>query len=247
MFRTLSLLLLTACATTIYPGEVGVQSTFGKLATEPSYPGITSHGPFGVRFYRVPTRSRAVDLTHQVTSHRGTLIEVTASVVYSVDPTYAPSLIERIGPGYERELLDPTFRWSTQRIYALGRATSRTNIGERIRDQMVEKLTPYGIQIEEVVLQRSALRSDLVYRAFQERMRAEQQSEQMVYTLRQQTSEAERLVIEAEGQRDAYDILSEGLTHSILNDEAITTFQRLASSPNAKVIVGGGPPILRIE
>lgn len=246
MLRWIALLALAGCATTIYPGEVGVQSTFGRLSSEPAYPGIVGHGPFGVRFYRVPTRNKAVNLTHQLTSRRGILIEVGASVLYVVEPAYAPSLIADIGPDYEREMLDPVFRWAAQRVYAEGRATSRTNIGERIRDYMQQRLSPLGIEVSEVILERSALTSDVVYRAFQERMRAEQQSEQMVYTLRQQTSEAERMVIEAEGQRDAYDILSDGLKPSVLANEALNTFQGLASSRNTRVIIGG-TPILLIE
>lgn len=240
-------LALAGCATTIYPGEVGVRSNFGKIEDRAYTSGIVSHSPFGVRFYRVPIQTRATDFTHTVTSTRGTLLEVEATVVFAARADYAPSLIAQIGPAYERELLDPVFRWATQQVYAESLATSRDNVAERIEDLMNAKLNPRGIFVEDVILERSSLTSDVVYQAFQERMNEEQAADQMRFTLAEERQRSEQRVIEAQGQRDAYDILQGGLTPEVLRLEAIKTFEALATSPNTQVIITRGRTQLILE
>jgi prohibitin 1 len=252
MFRAALVLLplavaLSACATTIFPGEVGVRSNFGRLEPSAYGPGIVSHSPIGVRWYRVPTRTRALDLAHDVTSHRGALLHVEASVVYATRAELASKLIAEIGPQFERELLDPVFRWATQRVYAEARARSRENLTELIRDHMNERLAPRGIVVEQVILRRSALTSDLVYRAFQQRMTEEQRSEQMKFVIDRERQESQRRVIEAQGQADAHAILSDGLTPAALQNEAITTFEKLVRSRNARLILTNGPTPLLID
>lgn len=243
----LAALALSACATTIYPGEVGVRSNFGRIDPQPYGPGVFSHSPVGVRFYRIDTRTQAIPMTHALTSHRGARIEVGASVVYSVRAEAAPALVAEIGTVYERELLDPVFRWATQQVYAEGRATSREQVGTMIRDAMNARLTPRGLVVERVILERSALASDAVYAAFQERMVAEQRAQQMKFDLDKARAEAERQVIQAQGQADAHAILQDGLTRAILANTAIDTFLRLVGSPNATLIVTDGPTPLLID
>lgn len=240
-------LALTACATTIFPGEVGVRSNFGRIEDQPYRPGIVSHSPIGVRFYRVPTRTRAIDMKHDVTSHRGTLLTVEAAVVYAAIAEKAPELIAQVGPDYERELLDPVFRWATQRVYAEGRARSRENLAELIRAHMNERLEPRGVLVEQVVLKRSSLRSNLVYREFQARMAEEQRAQQMVYELQRARQEAERVVIEAQGKADSHEILQDGLSPAVLQNEGIETFLKLIRSRNAHLIVTKGPTPLLID
>lgn len=241
------LTVLTGCATTIFPGEVGVRSNFGRIEPTPLAPGIIGHGPFGVRVYRVSTQTRAVDFTHELSSHNGTQLSVEASVLYATIPELAPQLIADIGPSYERELLDPVFRWATQKVYAEGRATSRGNRGELIAEHMNRKLEPRGLRIEVVILKRIALRSDVVYREFQARMAAEQQAQQMVHVLSREVQESERRVIEAQGLRDAYDILQDSLTPEVLSLRALETFEALAKGKNTQVIVTKGQTPLVID
>ena len=246
-WTTLAALALAGCATTIYPGEVGVRSNFGRIDPQPYGPGVFTHSPVGVRFYRIDTRTQAIPMTHALTSRRGARIEVGASVVYSVRGEAAPALISEIGTVYERELLDPVFRWATQQVYAEGRATTRDEVGTLLRDAMNARLAPRGIVVDRVILERSALASDAVYAAFQERMVEEQRAQQMKFDLDKARSEAERVVIEAQGKADAHAILQDGLTRAILQSTAIDTFLGLVSSPNARLIVTDGPTPLLID
>jgi prohibitin 1 len=246
-YTALLSIVLSGCATTIYPGEVGVRSNFGQIDPVPIGPGIVGHGPFGVRFYRVPTRTRGLELSHAVTSHRGTQLVVDASVLYATIPDLAPQLIVQTGPDFERELIDPVFRWAVQRVYSEAYATSRQNVGELIRDHMNERLLPRGVAVETVILKRSALRSDVVYKEFQARMTEEQRVEQMKHVIDREIQESERRTIEAQGQRDAYDILADSLSPEILEMHAIEIFEVLAKGRNTQVIVTKGITPLVID
>lgn len=233
-------LVLAACATTILPGEVGVRSNFGRIEPEPYGPGIISHSPVGVRFYRVSTQTRALELQHDVTSRRGSRLTVEAAVVYAADAEQAPTLTAEIGPSYERDLLDPVFRWATQRAYSEGRAATPEDLAMQIRDHMNERIAPRGLRVEQVILERSALRSDIVYRAFEARVAEEQRAQQMAFEVDRARQEAERQVIEARGRADSHRILQDGLSPEVLQNESIEVFRKLVQSPNTTLILNDG-------
>ena len=84
--------------------------------------------------------------------------------------------------------------------------------------------------------------------AIEEKLRAEQESLRMQFTLDAARQEAERKRIEAEGVRDAQRIISEGLNERILTYMSIEGLKSLANSPNAKIIITDGTlPTLQIK
>ncbi|MEO0339902.1 MAG: hypothetical protein AAF242_11865 [Bacteroidota bacterium] len=82
-------------------------------------------------------------------------------------------------------------------------------------------------------------------RAIEEKLEAEQQALRMEFVLQEARREAERKRIEAEGVRDAQNIISQGLDPQILQFKSIEAFLELAKSPNTKVIISDGDmPVL---
>ena len=77
-------------------------------------------------------------------------------------------------------------------------------------------------------------------RAIEEKLEAEQQAQRMEFVLEQEKRKADQMRIEAQGIRDAQDIISEGLNPNILQFKSIEAFIELAKSPNTKVIVTDG-------
>jgi regulator of protease activity HflC (stomatin/prohibitin superfamily) len=69
----------------------------------------------------------------------------------------------------------------------------------------------------------------------------------MEFILQQSRLEADRKIIEAEGERDAQKILSEGLTQEIIQIRSIEAFKELSKSANSKVIITDGKTPLLIE
>ncbi len=80
---------------------------------------------------------------------------------------------------------------------------------------------------------------DTIQAAIQEKLKAEQENQRMKFVLEKQRQEAERKRIEAKGIADSQKIISDGLTNQILQLRAIEATEKLAQSPNSKIIVVG--------
>lgn len=122
----------------------------------------------------------------------------------------------------------------------------RAEIEEQIAEVMNGHLNERGIAIE-AVLMKSILLPPGLYNSIESRLEAEQEVMRMGYLLQQEELEAKRKVIEAEGQRDAQKILSEGLSADIIELRSIEAFLKLAESPNGKVIITNGKAPFLIE
>ena len=159
-----------------------------------------------------------------------------------------PKLLRTIGPDYERNVILPVFRSAvsdvTARFYAKDMHTvQRGTIEIAIRDQMQKLLEGRGIEIEAVLLKSIVLPRNLA-RAIEEVLEAEQQSQRMQFVLLQEKQEADRMRIQAEGIRDAQNIISQGLDPLNLQFKSIEAFMELSKSPNTKsIITDGGLPI----
>jgi len=62
----------------------------------------------------------------------------------------------------------------------------------------------------------------------------------MQFVLLKETQEAERKRIEAKGISDFQQIVMQGISDNLLRWKGIEATEKLASSPNAKIIVIGG-------
>jgi prohibitin 1 len=71
-------------------------------------------------------------------------------------------------------------------------------------------------------------------------LQAEQDAMRMEFVLQQEKLEADRVIIQAKGTRDAQKILSEGLSQEIIMLRSIEAFLELSKSPNSKVIITDG-------
>ena len=69
----------------------------------------------------------------------------------------------------------------------------------------------------------------------------------MEFVLQRERLEAQRKMVEAEGTRDAQQIISQGLNENIIRWQTVEAFKGLAQSPNAKVIITNGDTPMLIE
>lgn len=84
--------------------------------------------------------------------------------------------------------------------------------------------------------------------AIERKLRQEQESLEYEFRLVTAEKEAQKQRIEAQGKADANRILSASLTDKILQDKGIEATNKLAESPNSKVVIIGsgesGMPII---
>lgn len=234
---------LTSCAT-IREGEVGVKRKLGKYSTEFYTEGLRVFNPLTSTMHRISTRTQNLEVELMIPSKEGLNIRSEVSILYRMIPSEVANILRTIGPDYEQNIILPVFRSAvsdvSSRYFAKDMHTKqRAVIEQAISEQMTGLLTNRGIIIEAVLLKSVQMPASLA-RAIEEKLEAEQQAQRMEFVLEQTRREADQKRIEAEGIRDAQNIISQGLDPMLLQFKSIEAFKELANSPNAKIIISDG-------
>ncbi len=245
--------LFTSSCTIVKQGEVGVKRKLGEFKEQPYTEGLRVFNPFFTKIIRVPTRTVNLEVSLNLPSREGLTIQSEVSILYSVTARKAPDILRSVGPDYERSVILPVFRSAvadvTARFDAKDMHTGeRATIELAIRDQMSKLLSDRGINVEAVLLKSIVLPRSLSA-AIEQKLEAEQAAQRMEFVLQEARREAERKRIEAEGVRDAQNIIAQGLSPILVQYKSIEAFLELAKSNNAKVIISDGktPFILNSE
>ena len=239
---------LSSCAV-IREGEVGVKRKFGKYSDKPYTEGLKMFNPLTSTVVKIPVRTENLEVGLRIPSKEGLNVGAEISILYNVIPKDAPDLLRRVGTDYERNVILPVFRSAiadvSSKYFAKDMHTNQRGVIETdIQQQMTELLDGKGITIEAVLFKSIQLPPNLA-RAIEEKLEAEQQALRMEFVLQEARQEAERRRIEAEGVRDAQQIIAEGLNAEVLQFKSIEAFLELAKSPNTKIIVSDGDmPVL---
>lgn len=151
--------------------------------------------------------------------------------------------IER-GRGYEEAVIVPAMRSVSREVFAKYlpeeiNTSKREEIQVGIQDRLREKLASNFIQLNDVLIRNIRLPQTLE-EAIERKLQQEQESLEYEFRLEKETKEAERKRIEAKGIRDFQEIVSEGISDELLRWKGIEATQKLAESPNSKVVVVGG-------
>lgn len=243
LFMLSAAVLLSSCAI-IRPGEVGVKQRLGKLSDKPVEEGVRFFNPFTTTFVRVPVRTINVEQTLLLPSKEGLTIVAEVSVLYNIDKEMAPVIIRDIGKNFERNLLVNTLRSSSANISAEYFAKDmhslkRNEIERSIQDNMNRVLREKGFDIQAVLMKSINLPARLSS-AIEDKLRAEQQFQEMEFIVQREIKEADRKRAEAEGIRDAQATINEGLTPLLIQYQSIEAFRELSRSQNAKIIITDG-------
>jgi regulator of protease activity HflC (stomatin/prohibitin superfamily) len=250
VFLAITLPLSAGCVV-VKQDEVGVKRRFGDLREGTLDPGLYLANPFTTRVLTLPVRTQNLEVRIELPSKEGLTVVADISILYKIDRQKAHIVLSDAGPEYENEIILSIFRSAAADVCAQFMAKdmhsgSRSSIEEAIRDRMSDLLAQRGFIIEAVLLKSIKLPSGLS-RAIEQRMAAEQDALRMTYELEREQQEAARKKVEAQGERDAQRILAEGLSPEILEWRRIKALEALATSPNAKVIITNGSPMLTTD
>lgn len=240
--------LLSSCAV-VRPGEVGVKQKLGKLS-EPKENGIIGYNPLVAKVIKLRTQTTNIEVLINLPSKEGLTIKSEISILYNIDPKSAKKIINEIGLTYEN-IITAVFRSAsadvTSKFYAKDmHSGERDKIEKEISKKMNEILNDKGFIVESVLMKSISLPPGLA-NAIEAKLEAEQEAQRMEFVLQAEQKEAERLMIESKGIRDAQKVLSEGLTEEILRLRQIEMMGELTKSQNAKVIITNGDPNVMIN
>ncbi len=237
-----AIVFLTSCAI-IRPGEVGVKQRFGKLSENITTQGAIIFNPLTTKIVKASIQTNNLELSLSLPSKEGLSIISQISILYRLDKNQVPSVIRNLSLNYET-IISNIFRSASADVCSQYFAKDmhsgmRTNIENAIKIKMDELLNKQGILIESVLMKSIKLPEGLS-NSIERKLQAEQDAMRMEFVLQEEKLEAERIIIEAKGTRDAQKILAEGLTQEIIKIRSIEAFNELAKSPNSKIIITDG-------
>jgi len=237
----ITLYFVFQCICIVDAGYVGVASTFGNL--ELYDPGLHFRNPLITNVDFLSTKTQLLEQSNFVPTQEGLTVELDTAVLVRLDSTKAVDLYRSVGPDYIKKLVTPdasssvrglTSESDAKALYTSGRSELQNNI----RAELTQKLEPKGIMVEDVLLKNVVL-PETLSNSIQEKARAEQESQRMEFVLKKETQEAKRKAIEAEGIAEFQRIVAKDISPSLLQWKGIEATEKLAESPNAKVVIVG--------
>ena len=232
-------------------GHVGVKDFFGIVSSSVLTPGVHVVLPF-TKVVKMSVKTQEVKETAEVPSKEGLTMDLEGSLLFRLDPVKAPEIYKTIGPDYTEIAVHPQIRSAIREVTATYVAKAlysaeRDKIARETLELFRKMSEGRGIITEAVLLRKIGLPA-VVANAIQEKLKREQEAEQMKFVLQKESQEAERKRIEAQGVADFQRIVASGISQQLLEWKGIEATEKLALSANTKVVVIGnsksGLPII---
>jgi prohibitin 1 len=236
---------------TVPAGHVGVKDFFGKVSNDPLMPGIRLVVPL-TRVVKMSVQTQEMKEIAEVPSKEGLILNLETSLLFQLDPAKAAEIYRTVGAEYQGTIVEPQFRSAIREITSSYEAKAlysaeREKIAGEIFSLFRRLAGERGMMVQQVLLRKIGL-PPVVANAIQEKLRREQEAEQMKFVLQKEQQEAERKRIEAQGVADFQRIVAQGISPMLLEWKGIEATEKLATSANAKVVVIGssknGLPII---
>lgn len=253
--------LLIASITVIDAGETGVYSLFGKVKDKELSSGLHLVIPLAkVTKMNIKTQDytmsnvigegnrKNADAIAALTKE-GLDVNLDITVLYRLNEPNASDIYKSVGVQYGEIVLRPAIRtvirdviaqYNAKDIYSEQRESASTQIFDRLQTDLNDR----GIIIEQVLLRNVELPNRLT-QSIQEKLQAEQEAQKYDFLLETERKEKERKVIEAEGQRDAQQIINQSLSTNYLYYLYINQLKDLEGTVYVPTSPSTGMPLFR--
>ncbi len=236
------LIALMQCWTVIPAGHVGVIDFFGNVSDNTLYPGVNFVNPMAT-VVKFDARTQELKETMTVPSKEGLSIELEISLLFSMSFENANKIYKSVGEDYVQRIVVPHFRSVVRGVTARYEARAlytaeREQLAKQIETELAKLIQPRGVTLESAPMRQILLPPGLTA-SIEEKLKAEQESQRMQFVLQRETQEAERKRIEAKGIADFQEIVSKGISDQLLKWKGIEATEKLANSPNSKIVVIG--------
>jgi regulator of protease activity HflC (stomatin/prohibitin superfamily) len=227
---------------TVPAGNVGIKDFFGSVSSTTLSPGIGLVLPL-TSVVKMSVQTQEIKEVAEVPSQEGLILSLETSLLFQLDPAKAVEIYRTVGSDYVGTIVEPQFRSAIREITASYEAKAlysaeREKIAGEIFSLFKRIAGDRGIIVQQVLLRKIGLPT-VVANAIQEKLRREQEAEQMKFVLQKEQQEAERKRIEAQGVADFQRIVATGISPQLLEWKGIEATEKLAASPNAKIVIVG--------
>ncbi|HVH89085.1 MAG TPA: prohibitin family protein [Terriglobales bacterium] len=237
------LLMMGACSVTkVDTGNVGVLTMFGRVTGDVLPEGIHLINPLKSSNL-LSVRTQEQKETASVPSSEGLIMTLEASLLFHLDRDKAADVYQHLGGDYVLKIVEPTLRSAIREATSSHGANAlytgeREQVAKEIESNLASQLAPRGVVVEKVLLRDIQLPESLK-RSIELKQAAEQESLAMQFKLQKEKQEADRKRIEAQGIKDFQTIVAQGITPGLLEWKGIEATEKLATAPNAKVVIVG--------
>ncbi|RKX30929.1 MAG: prohibitin family protein [Candidatus Zixiibacteriota bacterium] len=236
---------IAGCGTQVPSGHRGVfyykfgdGTEMGKIYPE----GFNWHFPWNSMFvFKVQLNEQRENL--HVLSSDGASIGLEMTIWFRPLAEKLDSLQVTVGPNYYNIAVAPALRgvsrsvvgkYKPEEIYSSKREAISSEILTGMQTLMTEKF----ISVDDVIIRNVVLPAKIT-EAINAKLEADQDAQKMEFVLLKESQEAERKRIEARGIADFQKIVASGVTPSLLTWKGIEATQKLAESPNTKIVIIG--------
>ena len=247
----------------INTGEIGVTSLFGKVNDHVLQSGLHLINPlYDIVKMDIKTQNYTMSAVQnegeikgddaiKVLTSDGLEVTIDLTVLFKIVDTDAPKLVKETGIDFKDKIVRPLTRtkirdnavyYTAIELYSNKRDLFQNKIYTSIENDFKKR----GLVLEQLLIRNITLPQN-VKTSIEEKIKAEQDAQKMLFVLQKETQEAQRKRVEAQGIADYQKILSTGLSDKQLQYEQIQVMKGLVTSPNAKVIImgkGGSPVII---
>ena len=233
---------LSQCWTVIPAGHTGVIDFLGNVSDTNLKPGVSLVNPMA-KIEKMSIKTQELKEMMSVPSKEGLSVNLEISLLFKLNSEMANDIYKTVGPDYAEIILVPHFRSVVRGVTARYEAkalytASREKLAGEILEELERLVGPRGITVEQAPLRQIQLPARLT-QSIEEKLQAEQESQRMAFILQKEEQEADRKRIEARGIADFQDIVSVNISNMLLKWKGIEATEKLASSPNTKVIIIG--------
>jgi regulator of protease activity HflC (stomatin/prohibitin superfamily) len=227
--------LSTACFVQIEPGQVGVQTLFGKVQTGLLTEGLNVVNPLvDVNRFDVRTQNYTMSAVHdegdkegddaiRLLTSDGLEVVIDLSVLYRIQPEKAPEILRTLGADLKDKIVRPVSRtkirdnavyYDAISLYS----TKRDEFQQRIFQSIEKEFSARGIVLESILIRNVTLPQS-VRTTIESKINAEQEAQKMKFVLDKERQEADRKRVEAQGISDYQRILTSTLSDKLLQYE----------------------------
>jgi len=178
---------------TVPAGHVGVKDFFGNVSGSVLSPGINLVVPL-TRVVKMSVQTQEIKEVAEVPSQEGLILSLETSLLFQLDPAKASDIYRTVGSDYVGTIVEPQFRSAIREVTASYEAKALYSAElEKIAGEIFALFRRLagerGIMVQQVLLRRIGL-PPVVANAIQEKLRREQEAEQMKFVLQKEQQEA---------------------------------------------------------
>jgi regulator of protease activity HflC (stomatin/prohibitin superfamily) len=216
----LFLLFVVGPIYTIDAGERGLLLTWGKITSGPVEPGLHYKIPFGVQSverFSIQTQKYATNTS--AASRDLQTVHTTIAIIYRLDANRIPEIYKTLGHDWSSRIIQPTVqevvKATTAQFSADQLVTQRPLVAEKIKLNLTEELTVYGIIVENTAITDFEF-SNSFEEAIEAKVTAAQQKQKAEMDLQRVKVEADMKIAQAKAEAESLRLQKEVVSENLI-------------------------------